>query len=501
MLNRQSVAIEDIYADPRVPADAYKGTFVKSLAIVPIRRENPVGAIGAYWAAMRMPTPGELDVLERLADTAVVALANVRLYAELDEERKQAEARALALTRLHERTRQEVVRREATEEMLRHAQKMESLGRLAGGVAHDFNNLLTVIAGNSDLIISDDSTPEAQNAAAREIYAAAQRGASLTRQLLAFSRKQIVRPMILDLNWVLERMQQMLTRIIGENIRLETNFGHDLGTVRADLGQIEQVIMNLVVNAKDAMPEGGEIAVATRNSDVEPGPEAPVPPGAYVVLAVADTGVGMDEGTRKRLFEPFFTTKEPGRGTGLGLSTVHGIVMQSGGTIRVMSEPGKGTTVAIYLPRVEESMEEPAPEAAGMGKPVTVPAHGTVLVVEDESSILKLVGRALRGQGFTVLEASDGEAAQAINADHKGTIDLLLTDSVLPRLSGPDLCGMILGKRPSTRVIFMSGYTDLDVLARSQRYGGAFLSKPFTIDDLNDKIRDVFSKPPPKVAS
>ena len=501
MHNRQTVAIEDIHSDPRINREMFRGTFVRGLVVVPVRRENPVGAIGAYWAEKRAPRPEEIDLLERLADTVVVALANVRVFAELDEERKGSEARALALVRLHERTRKEVVSREHTEEMIRHAQKMESLGRLAGGVAHDFNNLLTVIAGNSDLIVTEENTPEAQRAAAREIYAAAQRGAALTRQLLAFSRKQIVRPMILDLNWVLERMGQMLTRIIGERNRLSTNFGHDLGTVRADLGQIEQVIMNLVVNACDAMPEGGEIAVATRNSEIAPAPDAPVPPGSYVVLAVADTGVGMDESTRARVFEPFFTTKPPGKGTGLGLSTVHGIVLQSGGTIRIVSEPGKGTTVAIYLPRVTESVEsEEAPENNG-AQPSPVPATGTVLVVEDEASILKLVGRALRSQGFTVLEAKDGEEAREVNAQHAGTIDLLLTDSVLPRLSGPDLCSMILEKRPSTRVIFMSGYTEGDVLARSEKYGGAFLAKPFTIEDLNGKIRDVFSKPPPKPAS
>src|SRR5262245_56222506 len=276
MTQRQDVAIEDVYADPRIAADRYRPTFVRSLAVVPIRRENPVGAIAAYWKEVRKPTAGELETLGWLADTVAVALANIRIFAELDAERKASEARALALTRLHERTRSEVVQRDQSEERFRHAQKMESLGRLAGGVAHDFNNVLTVIAGNSDLIVADAATPERQRAAAREIYAAAQRGASLTRQLLAFSRKQIVRPMILDLNWVLERLGPMLSRILGEDIRLSTNLGHDLGTVRADLGQIEQVVMNLVVNARDAMPEGGEIAIATRNSDVDTGPDAPV---------------------------------------------------------------------------------------------------------------------------------------------------------------------------------------------------------------------------------
>jgi len=501
MLHRETAVIEDVEADPRIAPDTYKPTFVKSLAVAPIRRENPVAALEACWQARKKPPAEAVAALERLADTIVVALANVRVFAELDEERRMAEARAQALTRLHERTRKELAQREHTEEMIRHAQKMESLGRLAGGVSHDFNNLLTVIAGNSELIVNEPSTPDLQKSAAQEIYQAAQRGAALTRQLLAFSRKQIVRPMILDLNWVLERMEKMLTRIIGENIRISTAFGRNLGSVRADLGQIEQVIANLVVNSRDAMPDGGEIALATRNADVEPGPEAPVPPGSYVVLAVADTGVGMDEGTKKRVFEPFFTTKEHSQGSGLGLSTVHGIVLQSGGSIRVVSEPGKGTTVAIYLPRVEEPMENPDAWTHGAGKPAALPASGTVLVVEDEASILSLVGRALRSQGFKVLEASDGEAARAVNAMHPGTIDLLLTDSVLPRLSGPDLCSMLLEKRPSMRVIFMSGYTEGDVLARSLRFGGAFLQKPFSIEDLNKTIRDVFSKPPPKLVS
>jgi two-component system cell cycle sensor histidine kinase/response regulator CckA len=499
ILNRTPAGVEDVFADSRIDPEMMRPTFIKSLAVVPIRRENPTGALEVYWAHPRPVEDDVLAVLERLADTAVVAMANVRVYAELDDERRQAEARSLALVRLHERTRKEVVQREQTEEMIRQAQKMESLGRLAGGVSHDFNNVLTVIAGNSDLILSDDTTPEAQKAAAREIYAAAQRGAALTRQLLAFCRKQIVRPMILDLNWVIERMQQMLTRLIGENVHLSTTFGHDLGSVRADLGHIEQVIMNLVVNARDAMPEGGEIALATRNSVVQAGPDAPVPPGSYVVLAVADSGVGMDESTRLRVFEPFFTTKETGRGTGLGLSTVHGIVMQSGGTIRIVSEPGKGTTIAIYLPRVHEAADPSSAAEPPKSREVPIPAGGTVLVVEDESSILKLVGGALRSQGYTVLEASDGEGAEAINSMHAGTIDLMITDSVLPRLSGPDLCSRILARRPSTRVIFMSGYTEGEVLARSQRYGGAFLQKPFTIDDLNRKIRQVFAVPPPKV--
>ena len=501
ILNRNPADVEDVFSDPRIDPEMFRPTFVKSLAVVPIRRENPMGAVEVYWAHRRPAGDDVIAVLERLADTAVVALANVRVYAELEEERRLSEARSLALVRLHERTRKEVVQREHTEETIRQAQKMESLGRLAGGVSHDFNNVLTVIAGNSDLILSDDSTPEAQKVAAKEIYAAAQRGAALTRQLLAFCRKQIVRPMILDLNWVIERMQQMLTRLIGENIHLSTSFGHDLGSIRADLGHIEQVIMNLVVNARDAMPDGGEIALATRNSVVQAGPEAPVPPGSYVVLAVADSGVGMDESTRQRVFEPFFTTKETGRGTGLGLSTVHGIVLQSGGTIRIVSEPGKGTTVAIYLPRVHESASPMVLSDPSKEREMPLPAGGTVLVVEDEASILKLVGGALRSQGYTVLEASDGEGAEAINATHRGTIDLMITDSVLPRLSGPDLCSRILSRRPSTRVIFMSGYTEGDVLVRSQRYGGAFLQKPFTIDDLNRKIRQVFAVPPPKVAS
>ena len=497
MAERQSVAIEDVFADPRVPADLYRPTFVKSLAMVPIRRENPVGALGAYWASPHRARPEEMEALERLADTAVVALANARLYRQLEGALKAAEIRAEQLVRLNDRMRKEVVHHVHTEEMLRHAHKMESLGRLAGGVAHDFNNLLTVIAGNSDLIISGGETPEQQVEAAREIYAAAQRGAALTRQLLAFSRKQIVRPVLLDLNWVVERMEQMLTRLIGEHVRLSTNYGHDLGSVKADLGQIEQVIMNLVLNARDAMPQGGEIAVATRNAEVAGGHEGHVPEGSYVVLAVGDTGVGMDEETKKQMFDPFFTTKDGGRGGGLGLSTVHGIITQSGGYIRVVTAPGQGTTFAIYLPRVQERAEAPGNGLPPEALELTDKMSGTILLVEDEVSIRNLVGGALRSAGFTVLEAGDGDTAKATSASHPGMIDLLLTDSVLPHLSGPDLCGEIMEVRPGIRVIFMSGYTDAEVFARSQKYGGAFLQKPFTMDELQRTVRETLAAPPP----
>ena len=332
MLHRETVSIEDVYADDRIAPDTYRPTFVNSLAVVPIRRENPVGALEACWEARRKPPREAIAALERLADTIVVALANVRVFAEVDEERRLAEARAEAMTRLHERTRKEVVQREHTEEMIRHAQKMESLGRLAGGVAHDFNNLLTVIAGNSDLIVTDPSTPETQQGAAKEIYAADQRGAALTRQLLAFSRKQIVRPMILDLNWVLERMEKMLTRIIGENIRISTAFGHDLGCVRADLGQIEQVVMNLVVNSRDAMPDGGEITLATRNADVEPVPTPPCRRGLRRPRR-GRHGHRHGRGDRATGVRALFHDEGARAGTGLGLSTVHGIVLQSGGSI------------------------------------------------------------------------------------------------------------------------------------------------------------------------
>jgi len=378
--------------------------------------------------------------------------------------------------------------RRALEEQLLHAQKMEAIGRLAGGVAHDFNNVLTVILSCADLLASDIAP---DNPEVEEIRQAARRAAGLTRQLLAFSRRQILEPRVLDLNEVLGNLEKMIRRIVGEDIDVRVSLAPDLGSVRADPGQIEQVVMNLVVNARDAMPRGGKLVLETANVDLDASwarEHVGVSPGRYVMLAVRDTGVGMDAGTRARIFEPFFTTKERGKGTGLGLSTVHGIVKQSGGEIDVCSELGRGTTFHIYLPRVDEPPEKPrARRATGD----LVRGTETILLVEDEASLLAVVKRQLDGLGYRVLEAASGEEALEIAREHT-PIHALITDMVLPGIHGLDLANAVRALHPGIRVLCMSGYTDRTLGEQAfQEEGGAFLQKPFTPTALATKLREL----------
>ena len=388
------------------------------------------------------------------------------------------------------------IERGLLEEQLRQSQKMDSIGRLAGGIAHDFNNLLTVINGYSQLLVSQlDETDERRNKA-EEIKNAGDRAAALTRQLLAFSRKQILAARVLDLHELVAGMNGMLRRVIGEDIDLVTVSGMSLGSIKADPGQIEQVIVNLVVNARDAMPTGGRLTIETANVDVD----APllsraghVQPGAYVMLAVSDTGCGMDPHTRANMFEPFFTTKERGKGTGLGLATVYGIVRQSGGHILVSSEIGFGTTVKVYLPRAQEAVSkaEPVPTADG-----PVDGSETVLLVEDEDSIRTLLGRELGASGYKVLEAGNAEDAVDLCRRHQGPIHLLVTDVVMPRISGHELADRLASLRPDMRVLYMSGYTDDAVVRHGVLESAtAFLQKPFTPNQLLRKMRDVLDAP------
>jgi CheY-like chemotaxis protein len=369
---------------------------------------------------------------------------------------------------------------------------MEAVGQLAGGVAHDFNNLLTIIKVHAELLLDGVGPENPMHEDLQEIQKAGARAASLTRQLLAFSRKQLLQPRVLDLNAILAGLEPMLRRLISEDIRLVTRPAPELGRVSADAGQIEQVLVNLAVNARDAMPDGGTVTIET--SDVELDAEfgrrrgANVPPGRYVRLAVSDTGVGMDESTRSRIFEPFFTTKEVGKGTGLGLSTVYGIVKQSNGFIWVSSRPGEGTTFEVHLPRVGE----PAPEE---GSAPTIPAAAgseTVLLVEDEESVRSLARRILERQGYTVLEARHGQEALRAAAEHAGTIDLAMTDVVMPEMSGSELAHRLEAMRPGVRVLYMSGYTDDEIIRRGVLGPGmAFLEKPFTANSLAKKVREV----------
>lgn len=386
----------------------------------------------------------------------------------------------------------DITQRVQLEEKFRQAQKMEAVGRLAGGVAHDFNNLLTAISGHAQILLEDLPADDPARADIEEISRAADRAADLTRQLLAFSRKQMLRSQVLDPNALIGEIQKMLRRLIGEDIELITRLAPDLGAVRADPGQLEQVIMNLAVNARDAMPTGGRLLIETRN--VELGEDdarrlAPLQPGPHVVLIISDTGAGMDESTRERIFEPFFTTKEKGKGTGLGLSTVYGIVQQSGGHIWVYSEPGQGTTFKIYLPRVDARPEAaPAPsdaDGAHNGREV-------VLLVEDEDAVRSLARRILEKRGYTVLTARTGPEALRIAERHDGPIHLILTDVVMPEMSGRELAERIAPTRPDARTLFMSGYTEDDVLRRGVlNEGAAFLEKPFTPSALAQKVREV----------
>jgi two-component system, cell cycle sensor histidine kinase and response regulator CckA len=387
---------------------------------------------------------------------------------------------------------EDVTERRVLEDQFRQAQKMEAVGRLAGGVAHDFNNLLMVISGYTEVLLENIGRNNPLYAKVAAIQQAAERATTLTRQLLAFSRKQLLELKVVDLNTVVRDMERLLRPLIGENIELHTRLANDLGRTRADAGQIEQVIMNLVVNSKDAMPNGGKITI--QSSNVHLGDDLRrlynyIQPGPYVMLSIADTGHGMDRETQSRIFEPFFTTKEKGKGTGLGLSTVYGIIKQSGGYVFAQSEVGRGTTFRIYLPRVEESAEP-----CGLVNTSQAVSGGseTVLLVEDEESVRQLVGETLQAKGYRVLEAENGEAALRIANAHQGSIDMLITDVVMPGMSGRELSKKLYEARPTTKVLYLSGYTEDAIMHQGVfEAGTAFLQKPFTLQMLSRKVRDV----------
>ncbi len=418
-----------------------------------------------------------LEVLKAGAADHVTRRNLMRLNAAVEREIRAARMR-------RDRTR--------LEEQFRQAQKMEAVGRLAGGVAHDFNNLLTVITGYSDMLLAGRDLKDAQRTALEEIRRSAERGGALTHQLLAFSRRQPLEARLVHVNELLVQIGKMLRRLIGEDIELVTIPAASQDIVEADPGRLEQVIMNLVVNARDAMPKGGKLTIETavaQLSETFAAKQLGVTPGPHVMISITDTGVGMDENTQSHLFEPFFTTKNPGQGTGLGLATAYGIIRQSGGAIRVFSQVGKGTTVRIYLPPAQE--KSPAPnEKAAQQTPLT--GVETILLVEDEARVRKLIVDVLTARGYRVLEATRGEEALRVAKLHSGSIELALVDVVMPEISGPDLVRKIHPLRPKMRVLYISGYTDEAIVHHGiPESGAAFLQKPFLPDALARKVREV----------
>jgi two-component system, cell cycle sensor histidine kinase and response regulator CckA len=391
----------------------------------------------------------------------------------------------------------DVTERLRLEEQLRQAQKMEAVGMLAGGIAHDFNNLLTIITGYSQLIFNGLQAGDPNRHSAEQIVKAGERAAELTRQLLAFSRRQVLQPKVLDLNLLVKTLTTMLRRLIGEHIDLRLVLDPELSRVSASAGQLEQVLMNLVVNARDAMPDGGTLTIQTENTNVKeasPGQPLAAKAGPHVMLAVSDTGHGMDAATRARVFEPFFTTKHAGKGTGLGLSTVFGIVKQSGGSLDVRSEPGQGTTMKIYLPAVDQ----PVVAETEMVNRAGVRGHETILVVEDDEMVRRLVRQTLEQEGYRLMDAPEPVEARRIADAFKGPIQLLITDVVMPNSSGRELAAQIVHQRPETKVLYMSGYADLAFVNRSLEPSN-FLQKPFTPATLTQQVREVLASDNGKV--
>jgi len=390
------------------------------------------------------------------------------------------------------------LRQKELEEQLHQSQKMEAVGRLAGGVAHDFNNLLTVITGCAELLLEGLSEHEALRPEVEEIYQAAEQASALTRQLMAFSRKQMLQPKVLDLNPLLARMEKMLSRLIGEDIELVTVFAPQPCAIQADPGQLEQVIMNLAVNSRDAMPQGGRLTLEVASITVDQdswGWQAEMPQGAYVVLTIGDTGLGMDEATKTRVFEPFFTTKERGKGTGLGLAMVHGIVNQSGGYILLDSEPGRGTTVRVYLPQfsISTMQDEILPDEEESLQ-VQEPKE-TIMLVEDDSLVRGVARKILQLYGYNIIEANNGEEALELGKKYPGPIHLLLTDIIMPGMNGRELADHWKLLHPETKVLYTSGYTEnalADQGALEEEID--FSPKPYRLASLAGKVREVLNR-------
>jgi signal transduction histidine kinase/FixJ family two-component response regulator len=456
--------------------------------LVNIQTNDEFGTLATAFNEMVVKVGDSQEELERKVQerTSELERANKQLE-------RFSESNALKWSQSEKERMEAIEALRSSEEQLQQAQKLEAVGRLAGGIAHDFNNLLTVILGYSGLL-TRSKLEKVAHERIEEINKAAQRASSLTRQLLAFSRKQVLKPEVLDINSLVEGTGKMLRRLIGEDIEVITSLKPGIGRINADPGQIEQVLINLVVNARDAMKDGGKITIETANVELEPAysdMHIAVIPGTYVMLAVSDTGIGMDAETRNRIFEPFFTTKEVGKGTGLGLSMIYGIVKQSGGNIWVYSEPGRGTTFKVYLPRVQAEYNE----IVSVSKQSDVApelATETILLVEDEEMVRKLATDILRWKGYQVLVGKNGEDALRICEEHNGEIDLMLTDVVMPSMNGRKLAESVRPLRQNMKVVYMSGYTDDAIVHHGVLEPGTnFIQKPFTAETLTSTIREV----------
>jgi signal transduction histidine kinase/ActR/RegA family two-component response regulator len=444
------------------------------LAIPLIHQEGVIGALAIIDRAGRLFTAEEIRLAQAFADQAATALENAHLYHELQR----------AYDKLSH-----------TQDQLIHAQKMEAVGRLAGGIAHDFNNLLTVIMGRADLVLTRLRGKDRQRRNLELILSAADSAASLTRQLLAFSRRQVLLPEVIDLNTVVVNVSTMLRWLIGEDMHVNIHLARGLGHIKADSGQLEQVLMNLAVNARDALRQGGQLTIETSEVDVDEAyarEHLGVQAGRYVRLRVQDTGCGMSAETQAHIFEPFFTTKEHGRGTGLGLSTVYGIITQSSGNISVVSTPGEGTTFTIDLPRIED----PLTPTSFISPQIHLPlGTETVLLVEDEATVRSVAREVFQMAGYTVLEAATGEEALERIKQYSGVIHLLVTDVVMPGMNGRELADRLAVDYPALEVLYLSGYTD-DAIERHGvlEAGVELLPKPFTPDTLARRVREVLDK-------
>jgi PAS domain S-box-containing protein len=448
-----------------------------------------------------MRANGEQRVLDYSAAANVLSGQHLSILRDVTAERRTQHERAKLLAELErelgERRKAESALRK-TEEQLRQVQKMEAIGSLAGGIAHDFNNILSVILTYTTVIEASLTPGDPLEEDIREVRTAAERAASLTRQLLAFSRQQVLEPRVVNLNDIVDGMQRMIARVLGEHVEVAVLRDPELGSVLVDPGQFEQVLLNLVVNARDAMPDGGKLTIETSNVDLDTATATELvglAAGSYVIIAVSDSGHGMDPATRERMFEPFFTTKEKGKGTGLGLATVFGIVQQSGGHIVVASEPGSGTAFRIYLPRTAQPAESAVPTAR---RSASLSGHETVLLVEDESAVREIVRMVLRNHGYTVISAANAGEALLACEQHEGNIDLLLSDVVMPRMNGPALAKRLAPMRPEMRVLYMSGYTEGHFIDQALERGVAFLQKPIRPEILARKVRDVLDAPAPR---